>query len=57
MQPKNSLLERNLIDNMRNGYAECRIIIENGRAVDFIYEKVNARFEILTGLKNVVGKK
>ena len=57
MQPKNSLLERNLIDNMRNGYAECRIIIENGRAVDFIYEKVNARFEILTGLKNVVGKR
>ena len=42
---------------MWNGYAECRIIMENGRAVDFIYEKVNSRFEILTGLKNVEGKR
>ena len=48
---------RSLIDYMRNGYAYCRIIIEEGHPVDFIHEEVNAGYEQLTGLKNVVGKK
>ena len=48
---------RLLFDNMHSGIAYCRMIIEDGRPVDFIYEQVNTQFEILTGLKNVEGKK
>jgi two-component system, cell cycle sensor histidine kinase and response regulator CckA len=46
-----------LFDNMPNGIAYCRMIFEEERPVDFIYEQVNARFEVLTGLKNVEGKR
>lgn len=48
---------RNLIDYMRNGYTFCRVLYENNIPVDFIHEEVNASFEKLTGLRNVVGKK
>ena len=48
---------RSLFENMLNGIAYCRMIFENDRPVDFIYEQVNAQFEILTGLTNVDGKK
>lgn len=50
-------LYRSLFNNMPNGIAYCRMIFENGHPVDFIYEEVNSRFEILTGLKNVTGRK
>ncbi len=47
---------RSLFDNMLNGYAYCRMIYEEGRAVDFTYLRVNHAFETLTGLNDVVGK-
>jgi len=46
-----------LVDNMREGIAYCRMIYEDGSPVDFMYEQVNARFEVLTGLKHVEGKR
>lgn len=46
-----------LFDNMPNAIAYCRMIYEDQRPVDFTYEQVNERFEVLTGLKNVEGKK
>jgi PAS domain S-box-containing protein len=46
---------RKVIDNMSNGYACCRVVHEDGRPVDFVYEAVNTAFEILTGLNNVIG--
>jgi PAS domain S-box-containing protein len=42
---------------MLGGYAHCKLIFEQNRAQDFIYLNVNAAFEKLTGLKDVVGKK
>lgn len=48
---------RNLFDNMLDGYAQCRILLEQGVPHDFIYLNVNKQFEKLTGLKNVIGKK
>lgn len=48
---------RSLFNNMLNGVAYCRMIFEDGRPVDFIHEEVNSRFEILTGLKKLVGRK
>ncbi len=48
---------RNLIDYMRNGYACCRMIIENDHPVDFVHEEVNRGYEHLTGLKNVIGRR
>ena len=48
---------RLLFENMLNGIAYCRMIFEDGRPVDFIYDQVNTRFETLTGLKNIEGKK
>ncbi|NMW20890.1 MAG: PAS domain S-box protein [Chlorobiaceae bacterium] len=48
---------RSLFDNMLNGIAYCRMIFEEGRPVDFIYEQVNSSFELQTGLKHPEGKK
>ena len=48
---------RYLFEYMLNGIAHCQMLFHDGRPVDFIYEQVNARFETLTGLKNVEGKK
>jgi PAS domain S-box-containing protein len=46
-----------LFQNMLNGLAYCKIILEEGRPIDFIYLDVNQKFEELTGLKNAIGKK
>ena len=40
---------------MRSGYAHCRMIVEDGRPVDFLHLEVNQSYEKLTGLKNVTG--
>jgi two-component system cell cycle sensor histidine kinase/response regulator CckA len=48
---------RSLFDNMLNGFAYCRMLFEQDRPVDFIYLSVNRAFEVLTGLKDVTGKK
>lgn len=43
---------RYLFDNMLNGLAYCKIIVdENNEPVDFVYLEVNDSFERLTGLK------
>lgn len=52
----NENLFRGLFRNMFEGYAYCKMIYENGEAVDWIYLEVNDNFEKLTGLKNVMGK-
>ncbi len=46
-----------LFDNMLNGIAYCRLIFEEGRPVDFVYEQVNPSFVKLTGLQHPEGKK
>jgi PAS domain S-box-containing protein len=48
---------RGLFENMLNGLAYCKILYENNLPVDFCFLNVNAQFEHLTGLKNVIGKK
>lgn len=48
---------RILFENMIEGYAFCRLVIENDQACDWVYLKVNQSFENLTGLKDVVGRK
>jgi diguanylate cyclase (GGDEF)-like protein/PAS domain S-box-containing protein len=48
---------RLLFDNMLEGFAYCQMLYENGQPQDFIYIDVNAAFERLTGLKDVIGKK
>lgn len=48
---------RLLFENMLDGFAYCRMLYENDQPYDFIYLDVNAAFEQLTGLKNVVGKR
>ncbi len=49
---------RALFANMQNGFAHCRMIFNQaGRAVDFVYLKVNPAFTRLTGLKHVVGRR
>jgi len=50
-------LYRSLFENMLNGFAYCKMIFEHERPNDFIYLAVNTSFEVLTGLKDVVGKK
>ncbi len=46
-----------LFEHMISGYAYCRILFEDGTPNDFIYLEVNRKFESLTGLKDVIGKK
>ena len=48
---------RSLFENMMEGYAYCRMFFEENRPEDFVYLAVNHAFEVLTGLKNVVGRK
>jgi len=48
---------RSLFDNMLEGFAYCKLILEHDRARDFVYLAVNGAFETLTGLRGVVGKK
>ncbi len=51
---------RALFVNMLNGYAYCKIILdEKNKPIDFVYIEVNDAFERLTGLKkeDVVGKR
>ena len=48
---------RLLFDHMLNGIAYCRMIFEEGRPVDFIYEQVNQSFETITGLREAEGKR
>ena len=49
---------RTLFENMLEGFAYCKMIYDDeGRPVDWIYLDVNAAFEQLTGLKNIVGKR
>ena len=48
---------RSLFENMREGYAYCRMEFQDGEPRDFVYLAVNDAFETLTGLKGVVGKR
>lgn len=48
---------RSLFENMLEGFAYCRILMEGDQPCDFTYVAVNAAFERLTGLKDVVGKR
>jgi len=49
---------RLLFENMLDGYAYCRMLFDEcGRPQDFVYLDVNASFQRLTGLNDVVGKK
>ena len=49
---------RSLFSNMLNGLAYCRVLFDDaGAPVDFEYLDVNAAFERLTGLRDVVGRK
>ena len=48
---------RELFENMIDGFAYCKMVFEDGKPRDFIYLSVNHAFEMLTGLKTVVGKR
>jgi PAS domain S-box-containing protein/putative nucleotidyltransferase with HDIG domain len=50
-------LFRCLFENMLNGFAYCKMLFADNQPQDFIYLEVNNAFAVLTGLKNVVGKK
>jgi PAS domain S-box-containing protein len=54
---ESELQYRGLFEHMREGLAYCKMIFENGLGSDFLYLTVNERFEILTGLKDVTGKR
>jgi PAS domain S-box-containing protein len=61
-QAEQSLIEserryRDLFEHMNEGFAYCRMIFENGQAKDFVYLAVNPMFGVLTGLKEVTGKR
>jgi PAS domain S-box-containing protein len=49
--------KESLVNAMREGYANCRMVYENGQAVDFVYIEVNTAFEKLTGMKDLAGKR
>jgi PAS domain S-box-containing protein len=49
---------RLLFANMLDGFAYCRVIFnDDGQADDFVYLDVNSRFEELTGLQEVIGRR
>jgi PAS domain S-box-containing protein len=49
---------RSLFGHMLDGFAYCRMLYDDqDRPVDFVYLEVNAAFEQVTGLRNLVGKR
>jgi len=48
---------RSLFENMLEGFAYCRILLEDGKPCDLSYLDVNRAFEALTGLKDVAGRR
>ena len=54
---QSELQYRGLFEHMREGLAYCKMVFENGFGSDFIYLTVNEQFKILTGLKDVTGKR
>ncbi len=46
-----------LFENMLEGYAYCRMVGGEGEPRDFVYLSVNAAFQKLTGLRDVVGRR
>ena len=54
---RSELHHRELMEHMHEGLAYCRMLFENGLGSDFVYIMVNDRFEILTGLRDVAGKR
>ncbi len=48
---------RALFNGMSEGYANCRMLFEDGRPADFVYIEVNEAFEKLTGLSDVAGRR
>lgn len=54
---ESTLRYRSLFDNMLDGYAHCRLILRDGKPIDFEYLAVNPAFERLTGLKDAGGRK
>ncbi len=49
---------RSLFDNMPKGICYCQVIYdEDALPIDFIHLNVNASFEKLTGLKEIIGKR
>ena len=48
---------KELVEYMRTGFVYACVVYEEGHPVDFIHLEVNAGYETMTGLKNVVGKK
>jgi CheY-like chemotaxis protein len=48
---------RALFDNLLNGYAYCRMVYDAaGKPADFVCLETNPAFDLLTGLKDAVGK-
>ncbi|WP_239026937.1 PAS domain-containing sensor histidine kinase [Geomonas oryzisoli] len=48
---------RSLFDNMLNGFAYCRMILDSAIPLDFVFLEVNQSFERLTGLRVTGGKR
>jgi len=47
-----------MFESMAEGMAYCKILLDDeGRAVDFVYLEVNHAFNVMSGLKNVEGKR
>ena len=46
-----------LFSSMLTGAAYCRILYEDGRAIDFVHEAVNPAFLERTGLENIIGRR
>lgn len=53
----NGHLHKVLFEHMIDGLAYCRIIYEQGQAVDWEYVSVNPAFELQTGLRDVADRR
>lgn len=54
---ENSLLYQELIEAVGTGFCVVEMVFSDGVPVDFIYRRVNAAFERITGLHQVTGRR
>ncbi len=55
--PGNAFLYQQMFDAVGSGFCVIELLFEAGEAVDFVYLKVNAGFEKITGLSAVTGRR
>ena len=52
-----TIRRHDILDRMSSGYVYCRVVYQDGHAVDLMHEEVNRAFMELTGFSDLIGRR